>query len=124
MRWPSRWGLWTDRCGQDKAPAGPLPLVVLDIHSEGTLKVPTAQDELQSRHSVLTVRTQRSAKVLAFGARMGVQMTSVPSERMDLAEARGVFGVPVPDQKPDASVLICKVTRDFWPAVAALELLA
>jgi hypothetical protein len=36
---------------------------------------------IQSRHSVLTVRTQRSAKALAFGARMGVQMTCVPSER-------------------------------------------
>src|SRR5713226_6731701 len=36
---------------------------------------------IQSRHSVLTVRTQRSAKALAFGARMGVQITSVPSER-------------------------------------------
>src|SRR5712691_4661934 len=36
---------------------------------------------IQSRHSALTVRTQRSAKALAFGARMGVQMISVASEQ-------------------------------------------
>jgi len=34
---------------------------------------------VQSRHSRLTVRTHRSAKASALGARTGVRMTSMPS---------------------------------------------
>lgn len=36
---------------------------------------------VQSRHSALTVRTHRSAKAFARGARIGVWMTSTPSVR-------------------------------------------
>jgi hypothetical protein len=36
---------------------------------------------MRSRQSPRTVRTQRSAKAFAFGARTGVRITSIPSER-------------------------------------------
>jgi len=57
---------------------------------------------VRSRHSVLTVSTQRSATALALGARTGVRITRTPSVREDLVERARELGVPVPEEEPDA----------------------
>jgi len=41
----ARSALWTDRRGQAKAPVGPPPLVVLNVHAEHTLEMSAAEDE-------------------------------------------------------------------------------
>ena len=54
----------------------------------------------QSKHSLRTVRTHRSACALARGARTGVRMTSAPSLRKHLVEGTPELPVAVPDQEP------------------------
>ena len=51
----------------------------------------------QSRHSARAVRTKRSATALAFGARTGVLMISIPGE--DGVEVAGELAVAVADQE-------------------------
>ena len=60
---PARSALWTDRRGQGKAPMGPPPLVVLDVHPEHTLQVPRAQDE----HPVQALGLDRADPTLGEG---------------------------------------------------------
>ncbi len=43
---------------------------------------------IRSRQSLRTVRTQRSANAFAFGAWIGVRITSIPSERKTSSKAR------------------------------------
>ena len=41
----ARSALWTDRRGQAKAPVGPPPLVVVNVHAEHTFEMSAAEDE-------------------------------------------------------------------------------
>ena len=53
----------------------------------------------QSRHSERAERTQRSAKALALGDRMGVRMTRTSSEAKTASKEPGGLGVSVADQE-------------------------
>ncbi len=75
---PWCWQWLSDRLvgrSQTKASMRSLAVVMLDVRS----RCLWPRTSIQSRHSVLTVRTQRSAKALAWGARMGVRITSASS---------------------------------------------
>lgn len=58
-----------------------LFVVVIDVFDKHAIEMSATCINVQSRHSVRTVRTKRSAKALARGARTGVRITSVPSLR-------------------------------------------
>ena len=66
----------------------PVFVVVLDVHAQDSLEVSASEDEVRSRQSLRTVRTQRSANAFAFGARTGVRITSIPSVRKTSSKAR------------------------------------
>ena len=52
--------------------------------------VGVGQGSVDQHLVVFTVRTQRSAQAFAFGARTGVRMTSIPSERKTVSKTRAV----------------------------------
>jgi hypothetical protein len=70
-----------DRRAQVKSAVGSLTVVVLEVDIEHSLQVRTPEDEHPIQALSRTVRTHRSAKALARGARMGVQITWAPSVR-------------------------------------------
>jgi hypothetical protein len=80
---------------------GSLTVVVLEVDIEHSLHVRTPEDEHPIQALSRTVRTHRSAKALARGARMGVQITWGPVGAEDLVEARDVLRVPVPDEEAE-----------------------
>jgi hypothetical protein len=63
---------------------------------------------MRSRQSARSVRTQRSAWAFAFGARIGVRITSIAWVRKISSNAWLNFRVAVADEEPEA-VLILKV---------------
>jgi hypothetical protein len=81
---------WTDRRGQGKAPVGPPALVVLDVHPEHTLEVPTAQDE----HPIQALGPDRADPTLGEGVGLrcpdGRGDDLRPVGTKDLVETRGV----------------------------------
>src|SRR6266536_3947235 len=61
---------------------------------------------MRSRQSLRTVRTQRSANAFAFGARTGVRITSIPSERKTSSKARLKLRLAVMDQQLERLLLL------------------
>lgn len=70
---------------------GPLHVVVGDVGPEDRSRCRRPSTTIQSRHSVRTVFTHRSAKAFARGARTGVRMTSDAVACEHRVEARGVL---------------------------------
>jgi hypothetical protein len=60
----------------------------------------------QSRHSVLAVRTNLSAKAFARGDRTGVLITWAPIDLITSSNDPRELGVPVADQEVDRSALV------------------
>jgi hypothetical protein len=56
-----------------------LRVVLGDVFAEHPLEMTPTEDERPVKASRLTVRTHRSAKAFALGARTGVRMASMPS---------------------------------------------
>jgi hypothetical protein len=93
--------LRTDGRGQVQPAMRPLPVVVLDIDPEHPLQVSAAEDE----HPIQALRPDRADPALGEGVRpwgpdWGADHLG-PIGPEDLVEARGVFGVAVPDQEPE-----------------------
>jgi hypothetical protein len=84
----------------DSTRSWPVPVVVVDEHFKIRSRSCWFRISSQSRHSVRTVRTNRSATPLACGARNGVLMTSSPSLRNKLVKPIGEFLIPIANQKP------------------------
>src|ERR1035438_7484610 len=60
-----------------EAPMWPVLVVVPDVLGERLFQVRSPRTRAQSRHSLRTVRTERSAYALARGNLTGVLMTSI-----------------------------------------------
>jgi hypothetical protein len=80
-----------DRRAQVKSAVGSLTVVVLEVDIEHSLHVRTPEDEHPIQALSRTVRTHRSAKALARGARMGVQITWAPSVRKTSSKLETYF---------------------------------
>jgi hypothetical protein len=78
----------TPRRAKRQASVRSLVVVVAHILGEHPLRWRRPQTSTQSRHSSRTVRTQRSANALAFGACTGVVMTRMPSAANTSSKAR------------------------------------
>jgi hypothetical protein len=81
-------GCLVDRTWRPKLKASVRPLVVVVAHVlvENPLKMTPTQISIQSKHSCRTVRTQRSATTLAFGAFEAMRPEAAPGDRgVDLA---------------------------------------
>jgi hypothetical protein len=83
-----RFGSW--RCEAEGAMRAPA-VVVLGVGPKRPIKMPPTEDEVQSRHSARIVSITRSACALAFGARKGVRITCIPSERSTVSNGRQNF---------------------------------
>jgi hypothetical protein len=59
------------------------------------------------------VPTQRSATALAFGAWIGVRMTSAPDRAPDGIEGSGEVAVAVAEQEPDGAGLLIKRAKEI-----------
>src|SRR5438477_11196174 len=64
---------------QAEPTVGSSAVVVVHVDAKDALEVSRFKINSQSRHSERAVRTRRSAKALALGARSGVRMTRTPS---------------------------------------------
>ena len=68
---------------------GTMAVVVLDVAVEDAKEVTAAGDQEVVQALLATVPTQRSATALAFGAWIGVRMTSAPSPCQTSSKAWG-----------------------------------
>jgi hypothetical protein len=110
---PARSVVQADPRVQGDAAVRPGSVVMLDVELDHLLQVSPTEDE----HPVQALRPDRAGPPLGEGVGLrcpdGRRDDLGPVGAEDLVEARGVLGVPVPDQESDAQVPILKVKRDI-----------